>query len=452
MSQKALSLVCNECGLQLKSAKAVTVHATETGHSDFAESTEAVREIVCLSCGKVCQTQVEVDQHKRVTSHADFEDRTGLDNAVVQSGVSGSGGEIDLSSATSKPNVVNSTLLKQITEMGFSEARAMHALIGGCTAVESAVTWLTDRIDDASLDIAPENVTIDDTPPKAPLTEEEKAMKVEELKHKLEEKRIQREAEEAEAARERERRRIAEGKAMAETREAMEEKRRRDQLEQVKREKEADRIARDKIRTKVLADKYTKQGMDPGLALKEAEAEIKRQHEEAQRQIAERRKAEAEEAAQRQKQQEGSSNSGGSGGEWVLTTADGGNSSTAATAPTSSSLPFIPLAQNVAAASIYVAAAANAAPTAEQIKGAAEAIPADQRDGVSRILSNVITHPLDSKFRTLKMSNAALSQAVPTVDCARLLLLCGFRPSGENLTMNTVVMRRLATAIDTLGV
>ena len=40
----ALSLVCGQCGLQLKSVKEAQDHGELTGHSKFEESTEAVRQ------------------------------------------------------------------------------------------------------------------------------------------------------------------------------------------------------------------------------------------------------------------------------------------------------------------------------------------------------------------------------------------------------------------------
>ena len=38
----AQSLVCNDCGLQLKSVKEATDHNEATGHADFAESVQKV--------------------------------------------------------------------------------------------------------------------------------------------------------------------------------------------------------------------------------------------------------------------------------------------------------------------------------------------------------------------------------------------------------------------------
>ena len=39
---QALSLVCGQCGVQLKSVKEAQEHGELTGHSQFEESTEAV--------------------------------------------------------------------------------------------------------------------------------------------------------------------------------------------------------------------------------------------------------------------------------------------------------------------------------------------------------------------------------------------------------------------------
>jgi hypothetical protein len=47
MASAALSLVCNQCGAQLKNMKEAQSHADATGHADFAESTEAVLQLVC---------------------------------------------------------------------------------------------------------------------------------------------------------------------------------------------------------------------------------------------------------------------------------------------------------------------------------------------------------------------------------------------------------------------
>jgi hypothetical protein len=46
--------VCNDCGLQLRSVKEAQDHGEVSGHSNFAESEEAVLTLVCEECGCVC--------------------------------------------------------------------------------------------------------------------------------------------------------------------------------------------------------------------------------------------------------------------------------------------------------------------------------------------------------------------------------------------------------------
>ena len=43
----AQSLVCNDCGLQLKGVKEATDHNEATGHANFAESVQKVRRCCC---------------------------------------------------------------------------------------------------------------------------------------------------------------------------------------------------------------------------------------------------------------------------------------------------------------------------------------------------------------------------------------------------------------------
>lgn len=53
MAAMAKSYVCNDCGLQLRSIKEAQDHGEVTGHSNFAESEEAVLTLVCEECGCV---------------------------------------------------------------------------------------------------------------------------------------------------------------------------------------------------------------------------------------------------------------------------------------------------------------------------------------------------------------------------------------------------------------
>lgn len=103
----AQSLVCNDCGLQLKSVKEATDHNEATGHANFAESEEKVRAFVikihkpfklpfqweplklrhlipravqvlnmsCEECGKPCRNKTQQDLHTKHTGHAKYVDK-----------------------------------------------------------------------------------------------------------------------------------------------------------------------------------------------------------------------------------------------------------------------------------------------------------------------------------------------------------------------------------------
>ena len=47
----ALSLKCDTCNAQLRSAAECKDHGEATGHASFSESTEAVLNLVCTECG-----------------------------------------------------------------------------------------------------------------------------------------------------------------------------------------------------------------------------------------------------------------------------------------------------------------------------------------------------------------------------------------------------------------
>eukprot|EP00759_Apiculatamorpha_spiralis_P040524 PhF_6_TR39070/c0_g1_i1/m.58470 len=428
MSQQAKSLVCKVCGLQLTSQQAILNHATQTGHTDFAESVEAVKEILCTTCGKKCQSAVEVEQHKRATGHTDFKDITNEDAAPVVLGAHGSTIPHPDDDETSK--TVNATMYNQIVEMGFSAARAKHALLSGCTSVETAVAWLSERIDDAALDIEPENVTVTDAPQKAPLSEEEKRLKVEEMKRKLAEKRAEKQAQEQLLEIEKEKNRIASQKAAAEARAAAEEHKRKVAYEQMRREKEADRKAKEKVLIDMAVDKAVKAGKDATQARQDAIAEIERKHQAEE----EARKKAHEEREAAIKAQETSSVSN-AGSEWKLTSSDGPpqvafyDTVNAAVR----SLPTLPDTINQ-----------------ETLQSALTAITPEQRPGVLSILEKIYHSPLDGKLRKLKINNAAVGKALPTPACVNFMRLCGFRVDGEEFKMNTVFVRRIAVAVHML--
>jgi hypothetical protein len=104
------------------------------------------------------------------------------------------------------PVPVDQSLLSQLTEMGFSDARCRKAIIHGKT-MEGSLEWLTAHQDDPDID-QPYMVRKSDTIPKAPLTAEEKARKIEEVKQLIQKRREEKAKAEkaAEIVREKERR------------------------------------------------------------------------------------------------------------------------------------------------------------------------------------------------------------------------------------------------------
>ncbi|MEW5312463.1 MAG: hypothetical protein WDW38_004096 [Sanguina aurantia] len=51
-------------------------HNEITGHTQFEETTEAVRRVVCTDCGKPCRSDTEQALHTRYTGHTTFVDKT----------------------------------------------------------------------------------------------------------------------------------------------------------------------------------------------------------------------------------------------------------------------------------------------------------------------------------------------------------------------------------------
>ena len=182
-------------------------------------------------------------------------------------------------------------LLQQLTEsMGFSLLRAQKGLLyGNGGTVEGAVEWIMHHQDDEDIDDpiplkAPEkaqsykcnecgkilsnmaNLELhanktghsdfeESTQAVKPLTAEEKATKIEEIKGLLKAKRAEREEAEKLEEKEREKQRRFMGKEMIKTKEEMErEQRKRDAIER-KREKEASRRERERIRAELAKDK-----------------------------------------------------------------------------------------------------------------------------------------------------------------------------------------------------
>ncbi|GAB2267236.1 hypothetical protein Dimus_002221 [Dionaea muscipula] len=191
-----VSLKCGDCGVLLKSVEEAQEHAELTSHSNFAESTEAVLNLVCTSCGKPCRSKTESDLHTKRTGHTEFADKTSesakpisleapkitdsKDDTVAM--------EVDASNGVQSEEMVvpevDKKLLEELEGMGFPTARATRALhFSGNNSVEAAINWVVEHENDADIDempLVPVNTNVD--PPKPSLTEEEKKMKLQELR------------------------------------------------------------------------------------------------------------------------------------------------------------------------------------------------------------------------------------------------------------------------------
>lgn len=181
--------------------------------------------------------------------------------------------------------------------MGFSLVRAQKGLLNGIGGVEGAVEWIMNHQDDADIDdpvpmcnecppAGEKGVTAqsykcnecgkilsnmanlelhanktghsdfeESTDAIKPLTAEEKAAKIAEIKQLLKAKRMEREAEEKVDHVERERQRRSMGQQMTKTREEMEITARKREAQQRKKEKEAFKKERARIRAELEKDK-----------------------------------------------------------------------------------------------------------------------------------------------------------------------------------------------------
>jgi len=139
--------------------------------------------------------------------------------------------------------------VKNLTEsMGFTLIRAQKGLLfGQGGTVEGAVNWLMEHQDDANID--------DPLSLSEPLTAEEKAAKVVEIKELLKTKRAERENAEKDDELEREKSRRFTGIELAKTKEMMQaEKQKRDAIKR-KREKQAFKLERERIKAELAKDK-----------------------------------------------------------------------------------------------------------------------------------------------------------------------------------------------------
>lgn len=150
---------------------------------------------------------------------------------------------------------VNDAFLTQLLEMGFDELRARKALLAtDSQGLEAAISWIGEHQDDADIDAPIQFVDLSKHV-KKPLTEEEKAEKVADLKRRIEVKRAEREAREKREKIEGELKRRAMGQDMQSAKEEYDRIQRKLAAEKLKKEKEDYKLERERIRKKLEQDK-----------------------------------------------------------------------------------------------------------------------------------------------------------------------------------------------------
>jgi thiol-disulfide isomerase/thioredoxin len=150
---------------------------------------------------------------------------------------------------------VNESFLVQLLEMGFDPLRARKALLATDShGLEAAVAWVGEHQDDADID-APIAFIDLSAATQEPLTEEQKAAKVADLKRRIEVKRAEREAREKREKIESELKRRAVGQDMQSAKEEYDRIQRRLAAEKLKKEKEDYKLERERIRKKLEQDK-----------------------------------------------------------------------------------------------------------------------------------------------------------------------------------------------------
>uniref|UniRef100_A0A0D6R2D7 UBA domain-containing protein n=1 Tax=Araucaria cunninghamii TaxID=56994 RepID=A0A0D6R2D7_ARACU len=260
-----LSLMCGDCGCQLRSVQEAQDHAELTGHANFSESAEAVLNLVCATCGKPCRSKTESDLHTKRTGHTEFTDKTAEAAKPIDleakkepspsSSAAVAGEDTPMSEGTDMvvPEV-NKELLKELESMGFPIARATRALhFSGNTDIEAAVNWVVEHENDPDIDQMPMVPSGETTGvSKATLTPEEVKAKAHELRERARKKK---EEEEKRLEREREKERIRVGKELLEAKRIEEENERKRILALRKAEKEEEKRAREKIRQRLEEDK-----------------------------------------------------------------------------------------------------------------------------------------------------------------------------------------------------
>lgn len=164
--------------------------------------------------------------------------------------------ENDINSTAPPP--VNEEILAMLQDMGFPEIRAKKALLSTSNeGLEQAIQWLEVHQDDADIDepIQCLDLSSGKSSSKKPLTAEEKAAKVEELKARIAARRAERSMEEKQTSKQSEIQRREMGKQMAAAREEYEKIQRDIEYKKRKKEKEDARRERERLRAEIAKDK-----------------------------------------------------------------------------------------------------------------------------------------------------------------------------------------------------
>lgn len=155
------------------------------------------------------------------------------------------------------PVPVDTQVLENLLDMGFTDVRARKAIIHG-RDLEGALAWLNDHQDDPDID-QPYMVRRADAEKEAkratPLTEEEKAAKIKELQEKAKRIRLERERKEKEEEIKREKERRERGQKIETISQEREQTLRKLELAKARKEKEDEKKERERLRAEIARDK-----------------------------------------------------------------------------------------------------------------------------------------------------------------------------------------------------
>ena len=234
-------------------------HAEATGHSNFEESNETLITYRCKECGKLCRSQTERDLHEKRVGHGAFQEVQNVNGVDTEEEMKSLRKENGIDGSEDKDMVeptVDQKVLSQLESMGFSKNKSIRALhFSGNQGIDAAIEWISSqRSDDAELEMP---LLVPSTELKPSLSPEEAKARAQELVMKAKQRR---EAEEREAERARELIRVKEGKNLAAIARREEEQRLKRMAEEREREKREAAAAREKIRKKLgtmLASSHT---------------------------------------------------------------------------------------------------------------------------------------------------------------------------------------------------